>query len=329
MYKIDRVYDNVYKVIMPLTGNPLKYLNIYVLKDGDKSLVIDTGFNNEEIVNYTKDYIDKLDIDLSKTILYLTHLHSDHIGLAPFFEKGGATIYMGDVDANLMRNFKTGEFLGQWDKIMEYAHIEGLDKDGLKVTDHPGYKYRPTEHFNYISKNPTDKFSFGEFNFEVMDLSGHTPGMTGLYDKEKGILFSADHILSEITPNITFWGFDVGDSLGTYFKNLEKVRNLNLKHLFSAHRHLIDDVQKRIDELLKHHKLRLDECLKALDYKGVTVREVTSKMHWDISSKDFESFPKGQKFFACGEAHAHLEHLRAKGLCDYKEEDGVLYYFKK
>ncbi len=39
---------DIYKIDVPLTGNPLKNLNCYVIKDGGESAVIDTGFRTEE-----------------------------------------------------------------------------------------------------------------------------------------------------------------------------------------------------------------------------------------------------------------------------------------
>ena len=37
----------IYRIDVPLTGNPLKNLNCYVIKDGGESAVIDTGFRTE------------------------------------------------------------------------------------------------------------------------------------------------------------------------------------------------------------------------------------------------------------------------------------------
>lgn len=325
MNNIVEVYKNIYKVEIPLKGNPLKYINVYVIKSEDESLIIDTGFNTDEILELTKEYMKELNIIPSKSHLYLTHLHSDHTGLINYFDKLGVEIYMPDVDAKLLKLFRErhGE---HWTNIEKYAHMQGLDEDELKIEDHPGYKFRPREDFNYTSKNPGDSISIGDFNFEVIDLSGHTPGMAGLYDREKDLLFCGDHILGEITPNIQFWGFDVGDSLGIYFKNLEKVRDLNIKHLYGSHRTLIKDVNARVDELLNHHKARLSETVDALKRGATTVRDVTKQMHWDISAKNWDEFPKSQKWFAAGEAHAHLEHLRSLGICNYEVEDGILHY---
>lgn len=324
---VKKVQDNIYLAEIPLKGNPLKSINIYIIKTDEGNIIVDTGFNTEEILSLTKDFIKDLDLDLSKTSLFLTHLHSDHTGLANFYSDLGVKIYMGEVDGALHEDFMD-RYGNHWPKIEKYGHMQGLDEDKLNIEDHPGFKYRPRKPFKYNKVNPGDHIKLGDFDFEIVDLAGHTPGMVGLYDKNKSILFCGDHILGKITPNIQFWGFDVGDSLGTYLENLENVKNLNIKYLFSSHRFLIDDVPARVDELKEHHKQRLDEAVKALSLKDCTVRDVTKSLQWDISAKNWDEFPKSQKWFAAGEAHAHLEHLRALGICDFREdENGVLYYY--
>jgi len=105
---------------------------------------------------------------------------------------------------------------------------------------------------------------------------------------------------------------------------------MNIEHLFSSHRSLVDDHRKRIEELYAHHEKRLNEARQALRKSGKsTVRTVTKQLQWDIKSKNWDEFPKAQKWFAAGEAHAHLEHLRALGEVTMEEEKGVLYYWLK
>lgn len=324
---IRKLQDNIYLAEIPLKGNPLKAINIYIIKTDDKNMIIDTGFNTEEILDYTKAFIKDLDLDLDKTELFLTHLHSDHTGLANFYDDLGVKIRVSSVDEQILEESMEKED-PHWVLTQELGHMQGLDIDGLDIEDHPGFKFRSRKKFNFTPANPGDHIQVGDFNFEVVDLSGHTPGMVGLYDKEKSTLFCGDHILGKITPNIQFWNYEVGDSLGTYLKNLEKVRDLNIKHLYSSHRFLIDDVAERVEELKAHHQKRLDEAVNAMTKKDCTVRDITKSLQWDISAKNWDEFPKSQKWFAAGEAHAHVEHLRALGICDfYKDDDGVLYYY--
>ena len=326
---MQEVYKNIYLVELPLPDNPLKYLNFYIIKGNNKSLIVDTGFNREDTKQAINDVFEELELNPKETILFITHQHSDHAGLASYLEGLGVTIYASKHDGEALNNSMDKTDL-IWRNTMEHGMMQGLALDNLDLEDHPGYKYRPTAYLNYTPAIPKEHIQIGEYDFEIIDLKGHTPGIVGLYEKEHKILFCGDHILGKITPNITFWGFEHGDILGTYFKSLNLVYNMDIKHLFSSHRFLIDDHKQRIEELFDHHSKRLDEAREALKKSGrSTVREVTKQLHWDIRSKSWDDFPKAQKWFAAGEAHAHLEHLRALGEIIMEEEKGVLYYSLK
>ena len=47
---IQAVSDNIFRIDVPLPGNPLKWLNSYLIRaaDGGRHLLIDTGFNRPE-----------------------------------------------------------------------------------------------------------------------------------------------------------------------------------------------------------------------------------------------------------------------------------------
>lgn len=322
------IYKNIFHTQFPLTGNPLKSINIYVVKTDDGNLIVDTGFNNEEVKMYMDQMLVDLDLDLDKTALFLTHLHSDHVGLAKYLEnKGISKIYISEVDGEIVEVGIAPDGL-QWQMTLRNAHRQGLGVDNLKLENHPGFIHRPKEMFNYTPLRPGDKISLSEFNFTTLDESGHTPGMLGLYEEEKGILFCGDHILGKITPNITFWDDSYGDSLGTYMKNINKLKDMHIEHLFSSHRELVPDVSARVDELLHHHKERLEDTLQILRENGeMTTRDVAARMKWSITAKDWDDFPVSQKWFASGEAASHLIHLTAEGILDEKfDEDGVAYY---
>ncbi|NFG95633.1 MBL fold metallo-hydrolase [Clostridium sporogenes] len=319
-------YENIYLEELPLPNNPLKYLNFYIIKGKDKSMIIDTGFNREDTKERMIEIFKKLDLEPEKTILFLTHLHSDHTGLATYFQDMGLTVYISKIDGDLLNGSveKSGPM---WEGTIQRAMWQGLEEEQLDIEDNPGFKFRPISHINFVPAIPGEYIQIGDYNFEIIDLRGHTPGMVGLYEKKHKILFCGDHILGKITPNITFWGFEYGDMLGTYFKSLDFVYNMDIDYLFSSHRFLIEDHRKRINELHHHHEKRLDEIREVLRKFGpCTVKQVTKELHWDIKSKSWDEFPKSQKWFAAGEAHAHLEHLRALGEVTMEEKNRILYY---
>lgn len=325
--QIKEVYKDIYQATFPLTGNPLKSINIFTIKSGDYALIIDTGFNNPENRANMEELFERLNLNPLKTKLFLTHLHSDHVGLAKWLsDKGVGDIYISEKDGKMVENgIKKEDF--QWQNIIKNAHFQGLGPENLKIEDHPGYKNRPREAFPHTKIKPGWEISIGDYNFVAIDEEGHTPGMLGLYEKEHKILFCGDHILGKITPNITYWGDEFGDSLGIYLKNLKKIKDLDIKHLYSSHRFLVEDVNARIDELLDHHDRRLKDVLDIINkLEKANTTEITQQMQWDIKAKDWSSFPASQKWFAVAEAAAHLKHLVIQGRIKEEIVDGVGYY---
>ena len=82
-----------------------------------------------------------------------------------------------------------------------------------------------------------------------------------------------------------------------------------------GHRRLINDHQGRIRELKKHHRARLDEVRSILN--GGSAKhafQVASEMTWDLQCDTWDDFPIAQKWFATGEAIAHLNYLENEGL---------------
>lgn len=325
---MEEVYKNIYMEKFPLTGNPLREMNIFAIKTDEGNMIVDTGFNNDENRKNMDDFIEALDLDLSKTKLFLTHLHSDHVGLASYLQdKGISEIYLSRVDGEFLSTGTTKEGY-QWQCIINNAHKQGMEPDHLRIEEHPGFKNRPQKMFKYTPVDPGMTIDLGEFHFELLDEAGHTPGMLGLYDRDKKILFCGDHVLGKITPNITFWADKFGDSLGIYLKNITKLKDMDIEHLYSSHRFMVQDVPARVDELLAHHKKRLQETLDILKkYGKATSRDVTVNLNWDIRAKNWDEFPNSQKWFAAGEAASHLVHLINLGYVKEEMQDnGVALY---
>ena len=325
--QIREVYKDIYQAIFPLTGNPLKSINIFVIKSDELAMIIDTGFNNPENRANMEELIKKLNLDLCKTILFLTHLHSDHVGLAKWLaDKGIKDIYISGKDGKMVENGISKEDF-QWRNIIKNSHFQGLGPENLKIEDHPGYKNRPKEAFTHTKISPGWEIAIGDYKFTAIDEEGHTPGMLGLYEKDQKILFCGDHILGKITPNITYWGDEFGDSLGIYLKNIKKIKDLGVKHLYSSHRFLVEDTNTRIDELISHHDHRLKDVLDIIkNLEKANTTEITQEMQWDIRAKDWSNFPDSQKWFAVAEAAAHLKHLVELGKIKEEVIDGVGYY---
>lgn len=322
---VEMIYPNIYRIEIPLPGNPLKAINVYLVRGEMRNLIVDTGFNIPEGRALLLEALKELQMDIQHTDLLITHLHSDHCGLAAALAAEGMRVYAGVVDGALINEMTTEEY---WTRFIELNTLMGMDADNISFSDHPGYKYCPKVPVAFIPLKDGDTVDLGGFRFTVLDIPGHTPGHIGLYEPDKHLLFCGDHVLDKISPNIAFWGFE-RDILAVYLESLDRVRALPVTLCFPAHRNLLTDPQRRIDELKQHHAHRLAEVLAIIAESPRTVRETASRMHWDLRAAGWEQFPANQKWFAAGEALSHLEHLFATGRAERVTREGVLYYTAK
>ena len=319
---IEPIYPNIYSIPIPLPRNPLKALNSYVITSPERNLIIDTGFNQPECSEALMQGIAELRIDLAKTDVLLTHRHSDHTGLAGLLEEQGAQIYAGAKEIVPIMEISGSK---AWEWMEQLIVLYGLDKYGISVNDHPGYRYRPPILSRCIPLTEGSQLHYGDYTFTVVDIPGHTPGHIGLYETNHRIFFGGDHVLATITPNITFWDFEQ-DSLGQYFSSLRKVSDLDIDLLCTAHRENVHNHRQRIHELENHHKRRLAEVRSILQDGPKNACEVAAKMTWEIRAKSWDEFPKAQKFFATGEAASHLEYLYNTSQIKRTVTGGTMYY---
>jgi glyoxylase-like metal-dependent hydrolase (beta-lactamase superfamily II) len=318
---LEQLYPNIYKNEIPLPNNPLKSINCYIIVSEERNLIIDTGFNQPECAQQFLQGITELNLDMSRTDVVLTHLHSDHIGLASLAQKMGARILAGEKEALVGAVFSE-EYWRFFYKLMK---MYGLEKYGLTAQDHPGYRLRPDAFIESEPLRENDQITVGEYVFSVVNIPGHTLGHIGLYEKTHKLFFCGDHILSKITPNIICWGLEQ-DALALYKDSLKKLYDFEIRMLLPGHRHLITDHRARINELVTHHDYRLNEVAAIISCSPKSPCETAAEMRWDLKVDRWENFPKAQKWFSAGEAMSHLEHLYCTGRAKRTERDGVFYY---
>lgn len=320
----EQVLPGIYKIEIPLPQNPLKATNSYFIRGSERNLLVDNGFNCDESREAMDQALQELDINMEKTDLFITHLHSDHGGLTAYLAAPQSTIWMSEADGRIIADSKASQ---HWALFKNFALFSGLLAIGVDddVEKHPGFRFasKPFEQFTPVKDG--DEIRAGEYCFRCILTKGHTEGHLCLYDQNKKLLLSGDHILGKITPNITLWRLEE-DVLGNYLASLDKIAGLEVDLVLPGHRHMITDCRGRIEELKLHHRRRLAEVLGLIRQNRMCAAEVARLMDWDLSYRDWEDFPWGQKLFATGEAMSHLYHLMKKGMIRSILMDGVVYF---
>ena len=306
---VEEVLPNIYRIEIPLPGNPLKAVNSYVVKDSARNLIIDTGLNRKECRDAMEAGLAELEVNLKETDFFITHLHADHFALVSTFAGDNATIYFNQPDADRLTRG------ARWDDMIEYAGVNGFPEKELMAAlhNHPGYKYGSRFDVPLTILKEDDSIDIEEYRFRCVETPGHTMGHMCLYEPNKKILVSGDHVLGDITPNIQSWA-DEGNPLQNYLWSLDKVSELDVAVVLPGHRRIFKNCGERIQEIKDHHQNRADEILTILKKGRKNAVQVASEMTWDITWKSWDRFPVSQKWFATGEAIAHLKYLREKGM---------------
>lgn len=315
----EEILPNLFRIKIPLPDSPLRYLNSYIIRDSERSLIVDTGLNRQTCLDAMQRGLNTLRVDLSKSDIFITHRHIDHFGLVSKLLTDSTRIFMGRPDKVLLEAWKG---IGT---IADYARLNGFPENEIKAVfeKHPASQFE----LDWVRQTKTlddgDMITTGAYHFKCVTTPGHTIGHTCLYEPDKKILLAGDHILMDISPNILCWS-DGENPLALFLASLDKVQKLQLDLVLPGHRRLIDAPEDRIADLKKHHAARLDEVLALLNGSSMNAFQIASRMTWDIVSENWDQFPATQKWFATGEAISHLRYLEEAGRLMRKTEKKII-----
>ena len=302
IYEIDR---DIYRIVVPLAGSPLGTLNAYFFRGGEEDFLMDTGFDTPACEESLRASLRALDYVPERLNIINTHLHMDHTGLNHRFVGERRKIYIGSVDRDRMLGYLRQEASrrgerdrreGAGENAFRFQARFGPERDGAK----------------YAGLADGEALDVGACVLRTVFVPGHTPGNVMFFVPGKKIMFTGDHVLFDITPNITAWP-DFDNALQRYLDSLESAKRFDVALALPGH-HSPGDYRARIDQILLHHARRLDEIVEIVgNAPGLTADEITRRMHWSIHLDENGDFPPAQMWFAAGECMSHLDKLVADG----------------
>jgi glyoxylase-like metal-dependent hydrolase (beta-lactamase superfamily II) len=318
------IAPDIIQVQLPLPF-ALRIVNAYLLRDDGGWAVIDTGLHTDEGEAAWRAAFDALAIrpgDLTQIVV--THHHPDHYGMA-----GWLCAWNGrDIPVHIMaRELAMIQQVwwretGQREEFTALSHLAGVDDAMLESFLHISAEIRARtrpQPSDIRTLHDGDHLRIGARDLRIIEAPGHSVGQALLYDEADALLFSADHVLLKITPNVGLWPGADADPLARFIDSITTLRDLPVRLALPGHKALIEDWRGRIDELLHHHDERLAHIRAAAH--GKTAMDVA------LAIFPFERFSPHEQRFAVAEALAHLEHLRLRG--DLRREnvaDGAWVY---
>jgi glyoxylase-like metal-dependent hydrolase (beta-lactamase superfamily II) len=324
---IEEVLPKIYRIEVPLPESPLRSVNSYVLKGKERNIIIDTGMNKKECRDVMDAALKVLKVDLNKTDIFITHFHSDHLGLAYYLASENSKIYLNESDALALYGRA-----GLWEQAAGFVSKNGFPEYELEkaLKQHPRRSFDLDKAKIFTILREGDSLQVGNYHLECLETPGHSYGCMCLYEPHKRILFSGDHILGDITPNISLLtepeSNPQGNPLGVYLESLDKISALDIELVLPGHRSIFQNCRERICELKYHHRQREKEVRTILNEGPCSAYSLAANMTWDMGSSWDES-PPMQKWFAIAEVLAHLAYMKEKGLVSCSKEGEKYLYF--
>jgi glyoxylase-like metal-dependent hydrolase (beta-lactamase superfamily II) len=148
---------------------------------------------------------------------------------------------------------------------------------------------------------------------------GHSPGHVCFFDRATRLFFSGDHILPRITPHIGYHLDGPSNPLGDFLRSCDGLRGLDPVSTLPGHEWVFNGLDHRLDELIEHHRLRLDVIAEHVDDGADTVWAIAERMGWLEGS----ARTSHMALVALAEVWAHLIVLETNARVDRLDtEDG-------
>ena len=317
---VEKIDSGVWSIRVPMPRHPLRasLCYAYVAEDGTAT-VIDPGWPTEESWTALVDGLRAIGADPARVDqILLTHGHRDHSGLAGRLAKvSGARVRLHREDREMLvpKGAAHGERVRHWLALAGVDDTDSLAAASLlpALPPFPDQVSAP----GFVHDGDVVSVPGGEL--VVHWTPGHTPGHVCFEDAGRGLLFTGDHVLPRISPNVSTMVGHRASALTDYLESLGKVARLAVSRVLPGHERHFTDIAARVDALFVHHRRRLDEILVVLaDRSPHTTLELARELTW---SRRWDEIKGLQQRAALGEVLSHLHFLHDVGAVDMDAEN--------
>jgi glyoxylase-like metal-dependent hydrolase (beta-lactamase superfamily II) len=262
----ERVLPGLWRLRLPLPWPGVPHGNAWAIAAGSGIVLVDTGYHEPGSLDQLERALSQVNLRIEHVRLVVaTHAHSDHWGqAAPIVERAGCELWMhpnhrhatqtaGDPQAALARRLEIGRQSGVPAAVLE-RYAERFPRDmpsGIAEVIEPD---RPLHDGVEID---TDLGTWRTY-----ETPGHAPSHVCLYQPERRILISGDHVLGRIS---LFYDYGwTPDPVGEFRSSLDVVGRLNARLGLSGHGRPFVDVHGHIDGSRRLVDERLEAVGRAL-----------------------------------------------------------------
>ena len=310
---VERIGPGLWSIPVPIPMTGLRYVLVYALELPDGVAVIDAGWDTEDawqalVAGLATAGYAPADV----RAIMVTHIHPDHYGLAGRLrEVSGAWVGLHPADAALVpgRYVDVDTLLEENRVLLERIGCPPEESGLAEVSLHLRAFVKVAGPDVLIQDG--DKLELPGWDLRAVWTPGHSPGHLCFVDEQRGVLFSGDHVLPRITPNISVHPQQRSNPLADYLESMEKVGRLGVRDVLPAHEYRFADLAGRLDEVAAHHVQRLAEIEAVLaGAPGCTTWELSTRLSWSRPWSEIHGYMRRA---ATGETLAHLVLLEQRG----------------
>ena len=315
--EVARVAGGVYQLKLPVPF-PLRFVSVYLVEGEDGWTIIDAGYDYPPTYEAWERGAEGAGCTLERDVarILVTHFHPDHLGGARWLqERSGAPVYMLEDEIPFSRRLWGG--LESREPFMEYLVWHGVPRETARPAAAEIRSRLPLPE-EMLPLRAGEMLSLGNGAARVIHTPGHADNQFVLHEEAQGILFAADHLLLEITPNVGRWPESEPHPLARYLRSLQGLRGLDADLVLPGHGPVFHDLDGRIAELLWHHEGRLDLMRREI--------EDGPKTPYAVSRIVFRgAITVRQRCFALAETLAHLDQLVLEDRAERLEDEIIVY----
>jgi glyoxylase-like metal-dependent hydrolase (beta-lactamase superfamily II) len=312
----ERVLPGLWRLRLPLPWPGVPHCNAWAIAAGPGLVLVDTGMHLPGSLAQLERAMDQVNLRLELVrLIVCTHAHSDHWGqAAPIRDRAGCEFWMhpnhehatrslGDRTAALARRLEVGRQSGVSEQALrDYAERAKDFPSGVAAAIEPD---RPLL--------PGVEIESDLGTWHVYETPGHAPSHVCLFQPERRLMISGDHLLGRIS---IFYDYGwTPDPAGEFLNSLEVVDALDARLCLSGHGKPFVDVHGHVEGNRKLVHERIDALTAALAAGGPsTVVELIPQVYG-------EPLTAANGTWRLSETLSYLRHLEVDGAVAH-EADG-------
>jgi glyoxylase-like metal-dependent hydrolase (beta-lactamase superfamily II) len=303
----ERVLPGVFRLRLPLPWPGVPHCNAWAVAAGDGFVLFDTGMHQPDSLVHLERALEMCELRLEQARLVVcTHAHSDHYGqAATIVQKTGCELWMHpnhehmtrmaeDPDAVLDRRLEIALQSGVPEEpLRRYAAERGSRESGISGLIEPDRDLLP---------GVSVATDLGEW--AVYETPGHAPSHVCLFQPERRLLISGDHLLGRISLY-----FDYGytpDPAGEFLNSLDVVERLGARLCLPGHGRTFTDVHAHIRGNRELVSERLASVLDAVRDRPMSAFAIIPHVYGDSLSAQ-------NTHWLLSKTLSYLTHLEALG----------------